>query len=494
MKFLKKYPLFLVGLPVFFCLHGWLENYGFIETGEMLLLCGGILFFVLLLFGLLYLLTKRNTATAGLLTLFIGLWYLFFGAIVDALRNAHWYFLSSYSFLLPACVIATVILLIVLLKKQNFRAKLFYFCNILLLIYCVVDGVRLFSEATFSELPQKNLTRVPFDGTKVPAKPNVYFMLFDEYAGYKSLLDSFHFRNDTLNNYLTGKGFKMMPYYANYDFTIFSMSSVLNMRYVPEDYHPLEIEQKDLQRRITEIRNARVFDIFKEMGYRVSNFSIFDIGDQHGISAKNELVPVHSMLITDKILHNRIMRTSGFLFTTGKWAIPSLRKKYLFETDRNNLNSEMLLLESAANPDKQPRFSYTHFLMPHWPFYRDSLGRYVDDAVIINEKNMENKPLYISYVKYTNREIQKIVNTIMEKDPGAIILIMSDHGFRSYDDRFAQPYVFDNFAALRLPSGQYPGADTGRSNVNIFRYLLNTAFGQKIPYAADSSIVLKYSK
>ena len=63
--------------------------------------------------------------------------------------------------------------------------------------WCFTDQQRHF---TYKEIVIGN--PVPFDQTKVTQKPNVYFLLFDEYAGYKSLQDSFNFKNDSFYNYL----------------------------------------------------------------------------------------------------------------------------------------------------------------------------------------------------------------------------------------------------------------------------------------------------
>ena len=325
-------------------------------------------------------------------------------------------------------------------------------------------------------------------------KPNIYFMVFDEYAGYKSLNDSFQFQNDKINTFLVNKGFKIMSYFSNYDLTFFSVSSILNMEYIKKDYDAKNVTQKDIQRRISEIRNGRIFKMFTQLGYTVNNYSIFDIGDQHSISTENRFIPVHSILITDKILHNRIWRTSSYMLAVGKFAISSFKKKYLYQDDSNNLKSIEMLLKKASHVDLTSQFSYAHFLLPHAPFYRDSLGNYVNEELIIGDANFRKKDLYLSYLKYTNKVIEKIVDTITLNDPLAIIIIMSDHGFRAYNSNVINPFVFNNIVALKLPSNIYQDTIIPKSNVNLFRYILNKNFQQSLPYLIDSSITLKEEK
>jgi hypothetical protein len=94
-KVFKIKPIFLLLLPAFFCLHGWQENYSYIEPGEVFII-GLVAFLCLLgLYGIIYLLTKRSYVLASLMTAFIGTWYLFFGVFVDSLRKVHLYFFSS---------------------------------------------------------------------------------------------------------------------------------------------------------------------------------------------------------------------------------------------------------------------------------------------------------------------------------------------------------------------------------------------------------------
>ncbi|MBK6634490.1 MAG: hypothetical protein IPG38_09350 [Chitinophagaceae bacterium] len=149
---------------------------------------------------------------------------------------------------------------------------------------------------------------VPFDQSKVTQKPNVYFLLFDEYAGYKSLQDSFGFKNDSLYHFLKQKDFTELPTFANYDFTPFSMSSILNMQYVPENYNRSLLVQHDIHQRFGEIRNAHVFSIFRSMNYSIENYSIFDIKDNPALFRSNGLFPIHAALLTNKVFHNRLLK------------------------------------------------------------------------------------------------------------------------------------------------------------------------------------------
>ncbi|MGB4846017.1 MAG: sulfatase-like hydrolase/transferase, partial [Ferruginibacter sp.] len=323
---------------------------------------------------------------------------------------------------------------------------------------------------------------------KATHKPNVYFLMFDEYAGYKSLQDSFAYRNDSLYDFLKQKEFAVLPTFANYDYTPFSMSSMLNMQYVDSNYNHTLLEQSDIQQRFGEIRNAEVFSIFKAMYYKIENYSIFGIKNNPALSGSNPLFPIHAYLLTDKIFHNRLIKDLGWWFVSGRFQIPFIKNNFILKDDRYNKKVELKVLESAATKNKQPKFCYAHFMLPHGMYFRDSSGVL---NTVSQMQDLFNKPLYLSYLKYTNGVIKNMVSKIVTDDPQAIVIIMSDHGFYNYNSPGNDdPYNYDNFCLVRFPDKNYLPYKDKWSNVNFFRYLFNSQYGQNLPYLKDSSIYI----
>jgi hypothetical protein len=83
---LKKTPFFLLLLPVFFCLHGTVENFGVLTVSDVLL-TGLYISITLALVFLFMLLITKNKAAASVVTFYIGLIDLFFGALHDSLKS-----------------------------------------------------------------------------------------------------------------------------------------------------------------------------------------------------------------------------------------------------------------------------------------------------------------------------------------------------------------------------------------------------------------------
>ena len=487
MNILKNIPLFLLLLAAFFCLHGSVENYGYLDLGEVLRVGIIIAAYVVVLFFILVILTRKKVF-AALLTFFIALWYLFFGAIHDWIKSIGWlHFMHSYSVLLPLLLVCNIAYIYLLKRHVAFQSKLFLYLNVLLIVYCVWDGVLLLNKYSRSS----NVTNVPaasFDTSKVKARPDVYFIVLDTYAGYKSLQDSFGFSNDSFYNFLEQRSFRILPSTSNYDFTFYSMASTLNMDYIKGDFEKKTASQQDMQQRFNEVRNALVFNAFATMGYSIENYSFFDVNKKQGIYDKsNSFFPMHSFLLLNKVLHKRLLSDLGWIIYNGKFKINWIAKEKIYMRNTYNTKALKMLHASIATQSVQPKLCYTHLLLPHEPYYKDSLGNYI----ALTSDAMYNKALYVSYLKYSNNIMQATVTGIIEKDPAAIIIIMSDHGFNIQKVRYYTASTYDNLCAIRFPDKKHDSSVNKISNVNIFRYLFNAQFEQKMPYLKDSTVWLK---
>jgi Sulfatase len=491
MNLLKKIPFFLFLLVVFFCLHGSVENYGYLFAGEVIKTGAIILLGITFLIAVLILLS-RNFMFAALLSFFISLWYLFFGAIHDLIKTtAFLHFLKSYTVLLPALLVVNILFVWWLKKNKQLYPKLFIYLNILFIIFCLADGF-LLAKKDLTDAVKTKIEKIDFNTTAVKSKPDVYFLLFDEYAGYKSLQDSFGFKNDSLYNFLQQQHFKALPVFSNYDFTPYSMSSILNMQYVAGSYNNQMLTQGDVQQRFGEIRKAEVAEIFKMMGYKTANYSVFDFDNNPALAQTNGLFPIHAALLTNKIFHNRLLKDIGWWFVTGRFQIPFIKKNILYKGDEYNKQVEKKVIETAANKTAQPVFCYAHFFLPHSQYYRDSSGTFNAPEKI---SDLYNKSVYLSYLKYTNSVMQGLVKNIAANDANAIVIIMSDHGFYDYNSPGDyDAYNYNNICLVKMPGIKTDTANLPRSNVNFFRYLFNTGYGQNFPYLKDSTVFVVEDK
>lgn len=493
MNLLKRIPFFLLLLPVFFCLHGWLQDFGVLRASELLLLVLYISIGLALLFLLVWFITKNKT-NAALITFYTGLLYLFFGAMQDWLQSKTLLsFLNRYIILLPLMLISIFVLAWFIKRKAVFRSKLFLYLNYLLIIYCLLDTGLLVNKYLRSQ--KDTALQIPFDHKKVNTKPGVYYLLFDEYPGYKSLQHAFGYKNDSLYSFLQGNGFTILPSVSNYNFTVFSMSSIFNMQYIDDDYnheHGLT-DQRDFRNRSNEIKNGAVFSIFRSMGYQVENYSIFDVGDQNCINPDKSFLPVHIRVLTNKMLHNRMRKHVGWWFRGTFLQDFFIKKDAIYENDQTNNDIINLVNKSLLQKSNKPKFCYAHLAMPHAPYFRDSSGATITNKILKEGYYPTHTRYFVDYLKYTNTVIRSLVNKIIQHDPGALIVVMSDHGFRDYNNhKQYYPPAFDNICAVRFPAKTAQPYKDSLSGVNFFRYVFNNQYGQQIPYLKDSTVWVNY--
>lgn len=486
MDVLKKRPFFLLLLSLFFCLHGSVENFGSLNFEEVFYVGLSILIVTIIIFLFFYFFS-RNILFAALITFFINVWYFFFGAIHDFIKETKLlFFLKSFSVIIPALFVLTILWIIFLKKNKTSWVKLTLYLNVLLFIYCTIDVFKL---VVLTRVVAKPLSVINFNYSAVKQKPNVYFLLFDGYPGQKNLTDSFDFSNEKFSQFLIKSDFISLPVMSNYDKTHYSMSSILNMNYVNNEYK-VDIEtQKGYQARQHEIKHAAVFSIFKRMGYEILNYSIFDLENNPGLNDRNSFLLAHSILLTDKILLSRI-RKNIWLNPTGTILkyFPISQNQSIFVFRSSNIKAQKLLLETLNNNSIKPKFCYTHLLMPHEPYYFDSTGLNTDPAKLSSDESILDRGKFISYLKYTNTVAEKMISAIKKKDPKAIIIFMSDHGFRSFPRRtLFEAGNYLNICSVFFPDGSYGTIPSKITNVNTFKYLFNTQFNQQFPFLKDTS-------
>jgi hypothetical protein len=106
-------------LPVFFLLHEFVENFGFIPLKEAVILCLFYVLATLLVWGIFFL-VFRNWSRSALFTLFLMCFYLFFSALHELFKKHLGSTLfSRYSFLMPLFLILFIFLFIFLKRSQE---------------------------------------------------------------------------------------------------------------------------------------------------------------------------------------------------------------------------------------------------------------------------------------------------------------------------------------------------------------------------------------
>ena len=492
MSMLKKlsHPFYLILLPIFFVLHGYLENVGFISPGLTLGLTAIYLLATICLGGLFWFFL-RNKVKAALMAFACMCFFFFFGAILDFLKQFTG-FLSHYGVLLPGIFIVLVILFIYLRRTNRSFVRLTIFLNLLFLVYTIIDLTGLINKILHPG--QQKLSVYGFTTQQVHRtcdtcrKPNIYFLLMDEYASSLSLQQQYHFNND-IDSFLQQRKFRVLPHSrSNYNFTPFSMASILNMQYLDGIKNPRAVVGAEYKACSLVVRNNLVLKLLDAYGYDFYNYSNFDMPG-HPALVLQPLLPVQTKLITDRTLFSRTDKDIGWLLKQ-KFPFKYLVPNPVIVHRQMPLDMAALVKERAAQPKSKPFFVYAHFNMPHTPYYFDKDGRPRDPQVVYNEMAAYPVQPYLDYVQFTNIHLKKLVTFIQQHDPTAVIMVYGDHGFRRHTNDYFPMYHFQNLNAVYLPNQDYTLFYDSITGVNQFRVLFNTIFHQQLPLLKDSCVYL----
>jgi len=350
-------------------------------------------------------------------------------------------------------------------------------------------------KAAFSPKPPP----APVDQSLVIAKltpaaqpPDIYFILLDAHGRQDVLRDQYKYDDAAFINQLREKGFFVAEKSnSNYMWTILSMSSMLNMRYMddltgsdPTKWH----EATD------RIRHNAVMAELRSIGYRTVAFETMvtwlclDNADEyHRITNKIGITPFQQL----------VMDTSALSQLGGN----SLKGRLIL--DQYHQKRQMLLYKLnyigklASAPG--PKFVFMHTLEPHPPFvfaadgsdpaargYGSIIDRLPDVAMTFEQYH----DWYREQVTYLDHQMIPAIDSILANSARPpIIVVLGDHGPRSLTsenpDKEGLTECLSNLVAVYLPGKNNQGLYPDITPVNLFRVVLNDYFNAGLPLLPD---------
>lgn len=500
-EFLVNFCLLLL-FPSFFILHGINENFGLIPLS----ICFKLFFTFIFVAAGIYIVSffffkeaKKNI----IFSFYILTVYFFFGTLQDILKKRiQVNFLVSYSFLLPVILLVSLLTFFLIKRSHlHFKKTALYLSYLLIILTVWEIVIFIYNNATSNAVKNNLLTTNHIvnrtDNHKIENldKPDIFFIVLDEYASSQSLLSEFNY-NNKLDSLLTANGFYISSLSkSNYNITPFSISSTLNLNYLKLGLEKDEISKKQLLQAVETLKNNWLVQFLKSNGYNIINYSPFDFKSSPS-KTQSFFYTDYFSLINNQTLYGRIRKDIWWNFSTrdiltGKFKVPEsylVTKKY--HLYRNSFNWNSLMGEIAIERNS-PRFVYAHLILPHGPFFLDSSGKEASDTSII-KGSYNAKEKYINQVAYANKLLQQLFPKAVSKNKRArVIIIEGDHGYRSFDQQsFTPDKTFMNFNAYYFSDKDYNQLYKSISPVNSFRVVLNKYFSQSFPILKDSSIYL----
>jgi hypothetical protein len=470
-------------LPAFFILHVATENpevisaipafilwVKYVMAGWLIAICLNLYF--------------RNWHKSILMSFALMSFQFFFGAFYDLMQtHFHGFFFSRYRFILAVVAILFLITAWRLKKINTGSGRIFLYLNTLFILLIFSDLVIFYSSK------KNNYPSVTETSVLTPpgqAKPDIYLIVADGYPGQQAFQTYFRYNNDRFTDSLRRAGFYVNETAtSNYNHTTHSLASMLNLSYL-RNTRTNGADIKEVNRCLELVNNSIFTSYLKKNGYQIINHSIFPLNGTDA-ALNPGFLPTSTTIITRQTFTGRFLKDLVF-----QLAHIYHYKKLIryFHSSVIDGNEEMpsKTIAAAADRSQGPRFVYTHLIMPHYPYLRDSSGFETSE---FRWKDVRDTSLFIGYLKYTNNQLLSLISNIRQKSAKPpVILLIGDHGYREFNKPEFTPLQFSCLQAVFYPDGNYHSLYNGMSNVNLLRVLLNDQFNQQLPVLKDSSFVL----
>ena len=441
----------------------------------------------------------KHTAVAALLTGLLGTAFFSYGHIYIALGE------RADHRLLFGLVVPTVLALGALVRGRPELARrlgtILNFGSLVLLAAPVYQIALPFYAASFPQVDELSRESVGFDRRVAEAKAkfppdklrDIYFIVLDAYPRSGS---PEHFDNSAFVQELENRGFYVAPQArSNYLYTISSIPSSLNMRYVGEGN---KRDQQETNRLLKQAVDHTLGRILKTLGYKYVHVSsgwavtstnsnadlVVDFTPSgRVISGADTRAP--SLFATYARLSGRL--TTTFLRTTA--ASPFLSHRFSAEDD---LPYEWLhpfrtlawldFMKEVATL-KGPKFVFAHLLKPHGPASFDKYGNIPFDLGGWSDDHdpTVSEPFYGQLI-WLNGKMLEVIDAILDDyEEPPIMVIAGDHGHEREDPSISN----DILAAYLLPDGGESAVYPSITSVNHFRAILDHYFGLNLGLLED---------
>ena len=472
------YPLLFAAFPILFL---YVHNISQTSASEVWLPLVISVAAAVVLWAVLSLIL-RSLAKAGFATaIFLALFFSY-GRFYDVLVNLG-LFVPKHGYLLPIILFVWGCCVYFIRRaKSDFHVttKLFNITAVVLI------AINLFNIGAYQvKLARLNdVTPVDSSEQAAPASPaelstlpDIYFIILDEYAHPDTMLEWYEYDNSEFINSLEDKGFfiatESRTPIGNTERVI---AGVLNMEYIDDEPSKDQLYRMVAYNKVAEFLGMR--------GYKFVYFgNVHDFGrwytymrdsaDLYCNYHEGSATPWISEF--QEILWNTTMLKPFYYHLVGGQYEQAQRRQTLYTLEHLKTLPEV----------EGPKFVVTHLYCPHQPFVFGPEGEYISSA---NWANYKDKQFYLGQYIFISREIEKVVDVLLEEsETPPIIIVQSDHGLRSHH----RGIVIGADEWRKILNALYlPGMDAdvlydNISPVNTFRLIFNQYFGADYPLLED---------
>ncbi len=309
-------------------------------------------------------------------------------------------------------------------------------------------------------------------------RPNVYYFLFDEYGGYDNLKHYYDFDNSAFLDELKNRGFSVSLHSHNTEAvaTDTIVPNLLNMNYV------VKVEESG-HKKAQYRRSCLLYQMFADNGYQINLINHVDYlgtGGCHVLTSNQTRRTISEYLMRNSIYN----KFPAFRKLLDQFFVADYGDNYRASLD-NALEAELTCWQEAQDG---PTLTVGYVQCPHSP---TMVGPNGEDLPFSTGWNWRDHSLYLGQVEFINKHILKLVDTIQEHDPDALIFLQSDHGNR-YAIHMVQvgewsdydPHEENQYMQNVLNCVYYQGQSfdiEGETGINTMRKVFSQVLGANLP-------------
>jgi hypothetical protein len=288
-------------------------------------------------------------------------------------------------------------------------------------------------------------------------RPNFYFFIFDEYARQDVLKKYTRYDNAPFLQWLRSRKFNVS--HSSRSTATTTRVSIGNSLYYSRKFR-LDSET------MAGVKFPPLLALFKKAGY----VTYVSCPVYRFAGSLADVLLRSTTVLTSLSIEKTVLEKSFFVF--------------LQTAGNEEVRADMLgLLKQAAGimgkPARGPTFLFFHLLLPHEPFVFDENG---GSVAYENMNNWINPKYYAGQLRFLSKKIEELADIVLVNDPGAVVLMQSDHGARAFSG-MTEEERRASFNVLYL-GGQEADIE-GLSTINTLRLALNHALGLELPMLED---------
>ncbi len=337
--------------------------------------------------------------------------------------------------------------------------------------------------------------------------PDIFYLIFDRYASFETIENTYNHNLNEFKHFLTNKGFYIAEKSSsNYPRTFLSLGSSLNMSYVNFLSDEIGADSNDEAAAYYLLKDYEVQKLLKSAGYKYIH-----IGGWWEPTRKNNNADENYFYNPFKFKYlqeldefsTKLIETTIISIILGK---PSEREASEplggGMHHREGILFQFEKLSKVVEKEKGPKFVFGHFLVPHFPYVLDKNCNAVTEKQAKSRSNKEN---YLNQLGCTNKKIKSVVKKIFEESAGsAIIILQSDEGPNPIHSSLNKKWQQSSIEAVKEKTGilnayYLPGKENEAKKllhgsitpVNSFRVVFNLYFGTNTKLLDDKVYMIE---